>query len=150
MKYFEDFRVGDVERFGCYRMTKDEVVEFATRFDPQPFHIDEAAGAAHPFFKKLAASGWHTAAATMRMMVDHNEELGVAGLGSPGLEQINWPVPTYPGDVLSVQSEVLEVRQSRSRPEMGFVKSLTTTLNQDGRAVMNFTANVMIAARPKS
>lgn len=149
MRYLEDFKAGDVQRFGSYSMTKEEVVEFATRFDPQPFHIDEAAGAGHPMFKKLAASGWHTAAATMRMIVDHNESLGVASLGSPGLDQINWPAPTYPGDTLSVQTEIVEVRPSNSRPEMGIVKTRTTTLNQDGRVVMTFTANAMIATRPK-
>ena len=149
MKYLEDFKAGDIEHFGSYPMTREEVVEFATRFDPQPFHVDEAAGAAHPLFRKLAASGWHTAAATMRMTVDHNEALGVAALGSPGLDQISWPAPTYPGDTLSVQTEVLDVRQSNSRPEMGIVKTRTTTLNQDGKVVMTFTANVMIATRPK-
>jgi acyl dehydratase len=149
VKYLEDFKVGDVERFGSYPMTREEVIEFATRFDPQPFHVDDAAGAAHPMFRKLAASGWHTAAATMRMTVNHNETLGVASLGSPGLDQISWPAPTYPGDTLSVQAEVLEVRPSNSRPEMGFVKIRTTTLNQDGKVVMTFTANVMIATRPK-
>jgi acyl dehydratase len=147
VKYFEDFQVGEVDRFGSYVMTRDEVVEFASRFDPQPFHVDEAAGAAHPLFKKLAASGWHTASATMRMIVDRNTELGVVSMGSPGLDEIRWPRPTYPGDTLSVEAEVLEVRRSQSRPEIGFVKTRTTTLNQNGQTVMSFTANVMIGTR---
>lgn len=149
MRYFEDLKAGDIERFGSYLMTKEEVVEFATRFDPQPFHIDEAAGAAHPLFKKLAASGWHTAGATMRMIVDHQSAVQAAALGSPGLDEIRWPIPTYPGDTLSVESEVLEVRASKSRPEIGFVKSRNRTFNQNGQIVMEFTANVMFATRPK-
>lgn len=148
MRYFDDLKPGDVERFGSYLMSREEVVEFATRFDPQPFHIDEAAGAAHPLFKKLAASGWHTAAATMRMIVDHSMALNDATLGSPGLDNISWPMPTYPGDTLSVESEILEVRRSNSRPEMGIVKSRNTTFNQNGQVVMIFTANVMFAIRP--
>ncbi len=149
MRYFEDLKAGDIERFGSYLMTKEEVVEFATRFDPQPFHIDEAAGAAHPLFKKLAASGWHTAGATMRMIVDHQSAIQAAALGSPGLDEIKWPNPTYPGDTLSVESEVLEVRPSKSRPAIGFIKSRNRTFNQNGQVVMEFTANVMFATRPK-
>jgi len=148
LRYLEDLKPGHTERFGSYLMTREEVVEFASRYDPQPFHIDETAGAAHPLFKKLAASGWHTAAATMRMIVDHNEAVHAASLESPGLENISWPIPTYPGDTLSVENEILEVRRSNSRPEMGFAKTRSTTFNQHGQVVMTFTANVMFATRP--
>lgn len=148
MKYLEDFKVGDIDRFGSYVMSKDDVIAYAKQFDPQPFHLDDEAGAAHPLFKGLTASGWHTGAATMRMLVDRNSEVEVAALGSPGIEQISWPTPTYPGDTLSVQVEVLEVRPSKSRPEIGFVKNRTTTLNQNGKEVMIFTASVILKKRP--
>ncbi len=149
MKYLDEYKVGDTANFGSYAVTREEVLEFATRFDPQPFHLDDAAAAAHPLFKKLSASGWHTAASTMRMIADHAREQKTESMGSPGLEEIKWPIPTYPGDTLRVKSEVLGIRQSNSRPEIGFVRTQTTTYNQDDKIVMSFIANIIAPVRPE-
>ena len=147
MRYFEDVEVGAIASFGRYAVTRDEVVEFASRYDPQPFHLsDEAAAATH--FGRLSASGWHTCAMTMAMLVEHMKARQEAGLGSPGLDGLRWLRPVHPGDVLRCESEVLNKRASASRPEMGLYKSRTTVLNQDGVAVMTFVSNVMIATRP--
>jgi len=104
MRWFEDYQVGQVERFGAYQVTREEVIEFASRFDPQPFHLDDAAAAANPIFGKLAASGWHTCAMVMRMLVDHQLKDGHMSLGSPGVDEIRWLKPVYPGDTLSATS----------------------------------------------
>ena len=147
MRYFEDVEVGAIASFGRYAVTRDEVVEFASRYDPQPFHLsDEAAAATH--FGRLSASGWHTCAMTMAMLVEHMKAQQEAGLGSPGLDGLRWLRPVHPGDVLRCESEVLNKRASASRPEMGLYKSRTTVFNQDGVAVMTFVSNVMIATRP--
>lgn len=149
MRYFEDVVVGSVARFGDYAVTRDEVVDFARRYDPQPFHLDDAA-AAQTHFGRLAASGWHTAAMTMAMIVARMADTAEASLGSPGLDELKWLRPVYPGDRLSAESEVIDARVSASRPEMGIVKTRTTTFNQDGVAVMTFVANGMIRTRPAS
>ena len=149
MRYFEDVEVGAKASFGRYAVTREEVVEFAARYDPQPFHLsDEAAAGTH--FGRLSASGWHTCAMTMAMLVEAMKERQEAGLGSPGLDELRWLRPVYPGDALSCESEVLDKRASASRPEMGLYKSRTTVLNQDGVAVMTFVSNVMIATRPRA
>ncbi|MDB5662215.1 MAG: hypothetical protein JWN59_553 [Sphingomonas bacterium] len=134
--YLEDFHVGQVERFGAYPVTRDEVLDFAGRFDPQPFHLDDDAAAASAIFGRLSASGWHTAAMTMRMLVDHNQALDRQTLGSPGIDEIRWLRPVYPGDTLRVETEVIEVRPSASRPTMGIVRLRLTTYNQQGEPVM--------------
>ena len=133
--YWEDFEVGRVREFGRYEVTRAEVLEFAGRFDPQPFHLDDAA-AAGSLFGRLAASGWHTAALAMRMMCD-GYLLDSASLGSPGVEKLTWPAPVYPGDVLSVRNTVLESRPLASRPEVGLVKSRNEVLNQHGQVVLS-------------
>lgn len=146
MRFFEDIVVGEVERFGRYDVTREAVLDFAGKFDPQPFHLsDEAAAQTH--FGRISASGWHTCAMTMRMLVDHWQATGVAGLGSPGIDQIRWLRPVYPGDVLTCESEVLEKRLSKSRPGVGITKSVTRVFNQDGQLVMSHIANGMIRAR---
>ena len=132
----DDFQVGQVERFGSYAVTRAEVIDFAGRYDPQPFHLDDAAAAANPIFRRLSASGWHTAAMTMRMLVDHNRAMDRQTLGSPGIDEIRWLKPVYPGDVLRVESEVIEVRASRSHPDRGIVKSRMTVFNQHDEPVM--------------
>jgi acyl dehydratase len=148
MQYFEDLEIGKVARFGRYEVTRDEVIEFARRYDPQPFHLsDEAAAATH--FGRLSASGWHTCAMTMAMLVANLKEHRQAGLGSPGMDELRWLVPVYPGDVLQVESEVLEKRVSQSRPEMGIFKSRITVFNQDDVAVMLMISNGLIQTRPR-
>ena len=133
--YWEDFEVGRVREFGRYEVTRAEVLEFAGRFDPQPFHLDDAA-AAGSLFGRLAASGWHTAALAMRMMCD-GYLLESAALGSPGVEKLSWPAPVYPGDVLSMRNTVLESRPLASRPEVGLVKSRNEVLKQHGQVVLS-------------
>ena len=135
---FEAFHVGQVQEFGAYEVTKEEIVEFAGKYDPQFFHLDPEA-AKKSLFGGLCASGWHTCAMTMSMMVANMRERG-GSLGSPGLDNLRWRRPVYPGDVLSVHMEVLELRPSKSRPEIGFVISKTTVRNQQKIDVMDFTS----------
>jgi len=147
MRYFEDLVVGGRARFGDYAVTREEVLDFARRYDPQPFHLDDDAAAA-THFGRLAASGWHTAAMTMAMLVAQMGRTAEASLGSPGLDELKWLRPVHPGDRLRVETELLEKRLSASRPGLGLTKSRTTTFNQDGVAVMTFVANGMIRTRP--
>lgn len=142
--YFDNFDIGSTFRAGPVEMTAEEIVAFASRFDPQPFHTDEVA-AEHTFFKGLAASGWHTAAVTMQMLV---QALPVAdGLIGAGLDELRWPQPTRPGDVLRVVCEVLERREMKSRPGLGLVKIRCTTLNQRDEAVQVSVTNILAPLR---
>jgi acyl dehydratase len=146
MQFFEDIVAGQRSRFGSYAVTREEVIEFASRYDPQPFHLDdEAAAATH--FKRLCASGWHTCSMTMAMFVEEMKAVGHQGLGSPGVDELRWLRPVYPGDVLSCELEVLETRRSRSRPERGIIRHRLTTYNQNDETVMYFTASGMVAVR---
>ena len=147
MLYFEDVVPGTKSAFGRYEVTREEVVEFATKYDPQPFHLsDEAAAKTH--FGKLAASGWHTTAMMMRMLVDNMSAIQQAGLGSPGLDELRWLTPVYPGDILRVETEVLDKRPSRSRADMGSFRSKATIYNQDDIAVMTVISIGLIQRRP--
>ena len=146
MQYFEDLDVGTTARFGRYAVTREEVIAFAEKYDPQPFHLsDEAAVATH--FGRLSASGWHTCAMTMAMLVENLKAHRQAGLGSPGLDELKWLTPVYPGDTLRCESELLEKRVSASRPEMGIFKSRLTVFNQDDVAVMTMVSNGLIRTR---
>ncbi|MBZ6382117.1 MaoC family dehydratase [Sphingomonas sanguinis] len=146
MTFLEDIGVGDVARFGSYRVEREEVLAFAKAYDPQPFHLsEEAAAATH--FGRLSASGWHTASMAMAMIVAHFRETGFQSIGSPGVDELRWLKPVYPGDTLHCETEVLETRRSASRPEMGFVISRWTVLNQDDVAVMTMRPTVMIRTR---
>lgn len=148
MQYFEDIEVGAIARFGDYPVTREEVIAFAGKYDPQPFHLsDEAAAATH--FGRLSASGWHTCAMTMAMLVAHLKANEQAALGSPGIDELRWRTPVYPGDRLRCETEVLEKRRSASRPEMGIYKSRMTVFNQDDVAVMTFVSNGLIATRDR-
>jgi acyl dehydratase len=147
MRYFEDLVVGTKASFGRYEVTREEVTEFAGKYDPQPFHLsDEAAARTH--FGRLSASGWHTAAMTMAMLVANFSKDRQASLGSPGIDELRWLRPVYPGDVLRVETELLEKRVSASRPEMGITKSRTTVFNQDDVPVMTLVASGLIRTRP--
>ena len=146
MLYFEDLQIGSMQYFGSYDVTREEVIEFAGKYDPQPFHLDDEAAAA-TYFGRLSASGWHTGAMMMRMMVDNMKENQQAGLGSPGIEDLRWLKPVYPGDTLRCETEVLEKRRSRSRPEMGSFKSRATVYNQDDVAVMSMVSTGLIRTR---
>ena len=143
MIYFEDLEVGAETYFGSYDVTREEVLEFARKYDPQPFHLsDEAAAKTH--FGRLAASGWHTTAMTMAVIARHVVEHEQAGLGSPGIDELRWKRPVYPGDTLHVRGKILEKTPSRSRPEMGSFRTETTVTNQDDVAVMTFISIVLI------
>jgi acyl dehydratase len=147
MIYFEDLEVGAETYFGSYDVTREEVLEFARKYDPQPFHLsDEAAAKTH--FGRLAASGWHTAAMTMAVIARHVVEQEQAGLGSPGIDELRWKKPVFPGDTLHVRGRILEKTPSRSRPEMGSFRTETNVTNQDEQLVMSFTSIVLIRRRP--
>ncbi|MBW6525291.1 MaoC family dehydratase [Sphingomonas sp. RHCKR7] len=147
MQYLEDIVVGATARFGHYAVTREEVVDFARKFDPQPFHLsEEAAAATH--FGRLSASGWHTCAMVMAMLVEQLRAVEQAGLGSPGIDALRWLTPVFPGDTLRCETEVLEKRASRSRPEMGIYKSRLTAFNQHDVAVLTMVSNALIATRP--
>lgn len=146
--YYEDLKVGPSGRFGSYEMTKEEIIEFATRFDPQPFHLDDDfAKTTH--FGALCASGWHTASALMRMLVDHGKETGLVSLGSPGLQDLKWAKPVFVGDILSAEQEYLDKRLSKSRPGLGLVSFNNYVYNHHNDIVMSVTGTMMVACRPK-
>ena len=144
--YFEDLEIGTKASFGRYEVTREEVLEFAAKYDPQPFHLDDEA-AAKTHFGRISASGWHTCAMTMRMLVDNITERRQAGLGSPGQDELRWHRPVYPGDVLRIETELLEKTRSRSRPEMGSFRSTVKVFNQDDQVVMSFKSIGLIAVR---
>lgn len=146
MRYYEDLTVGEKRSFGRYEVTREEVLDFARRYDPQPFHLDDEA-AASTHFGRLSASGWHSCSMTMRMMVDSWQEQPQAGLGSPGLDELRWLRPVYPGDVLRVESALIEKRRSASRRDMGIIKNQQTTFNQNDEPVMTMIANGLIKVR---
>ena len=144
-QYLEDFAVGQIFGSGQLSIDKERAKTFAAEFDPQPFHLDEEA-ARHTIFGGLAVSGWHTAAVTMRLLVE-SELKPAGGIIGAGFDEFRWPRPVRPGDKLHIQSEVLEVRPSKSHPERGLIKVRTTTLNQDGEAVQVFVANLVVPCR---
>jgi acyl dehydratase len=144
--YWDDFREGEVREFGSAEVKQEDIVRFAAEFDPQPFHLDEAA-ARGTMFGGLIASGWHTAAMTMRMMCDGYLRRS-SSLGSPGIEQLKWLLPVRPGDTLHVRLTVLEARPLQSRPGVGLIKSRHEVLNQQGQVVMEMQAFGMFGMRP--
>lgn len=147
MKYLEDMRVGDEVTYGSYEVTREEVIDFASKYDPQPFHLsDEEAAKTH--FGRIAASGWHTAAMVMAVIARYVTRHGHQGLGSPGIDELRWKKPVYPGDTLTVRGKVVEVRPSRSKPEIGSFRTETTVTNQHGEVVMSFTSIVLMRRRP--
>jgi acyl dehydratase len=146
MLYYEDIQIDIVQKYGSYEVTKDELIEFASKYDPQPFHLDEEA-AAKTHFGRLSASGWHSAAMMMRMMVDQMNANKQAGLGSPGVDNLRWLKPVYPGDTLRCEHVTLEKRRSESRPEMGIMKGKITVLNQHDEKVMTMESTGLIQVR---
>jgi acyl dehydratase len=138
LRYFEDYALGATNECGSVSVDQASILAFAREFDPQPFHADPEAAAAGPF-GGLIASGWHTAALVMRLLVD-NYLSAEASLGSPGLDEIRWPYPVRPGDTLRVRATVVESRRSLSKPDRGIIKTMVEAVNQDGRTVMRATA----------
>lgn len=146
-RYFEDFAVGEINKpSGRVRVEKDEILAFARKFDPQPFHLDDEA-ARESIFGRLVASGWHTAALTMRLVAG-SEYRPVTGTIGLGFDEMRWPMPVYPGDELRIESEILEKRPSNSRPDRGLLKIRTRTFNQNGQVVQELIANAMVPRRP--
>lgn len=143
--YLDDFAPGQRFKTGRVKVDKEKIFAFAKEFDPQPYHLDEAAAQKSPF-QGLAASGWHTAAMTMRLMVD-GEFKPAGGILGVGFEELSWPRAVRPGDELHAVSEVLEVRPSKSRPDRGLIKVRTTTFNQNNEPVMLFTGNLLVPRR---
>lgn len=147
MLYLDDIEVGMKRSFGGYTVTREEVLEFARKYDPQPFHLsDEAAAETH--FGRLAASGWHTCAMTMSMLVAHMKDHPQASLGAAGIDELRWLKPVYPGDVLRCETEILEVRPSRSKPGMGSTRNQMTVFNQHDEPVLRFVALALMRTRP--
>lgn len=148
MRYLEDFAAGQTFGSGRLAVSAEQIRAFAAEFDPQPFHMDERAAQA-TMFRGLAASGWHTAALTMRLLVE-SDLRPAGGIVGAGIDELRWLKPVRPGDELHLQSEVLEVRASDSRPTHGVIKVRTTTFNRDGEAVQTLIASLIVPRRPPS
>lgn len=144
-RYFEDYIEGTVREFGPAAISEEEIIAFGKQFDPQPFHTDPEA-AKDSIFGGLIASGWHTAAVTMRILVEKYLS-DVASLGSPGVEELRWLKPVYPGDQLSARVTVIETRRSRSKPDRGIVRSYIEVFNQDREVVMDMKATNFMRCR---
>ncbi|MGE4376273.1 MAG: MaoC family dehydratase [Burkholderiaceae bacterium] len=143
--YWEDLPVGTTLDLGSVTPTRAEIVAFAQQFDPQPFHLDDAA-AAQSMFGKLCASGWHTCSLAMRLTVD--EFLGqAAGLGSPGLDNLRWLKPVFPGDTLSLRLHIIEARPMGSRPDVGLARAKWEMLNQHAEVVLTMEGSIMFRRR---
>ena len=145
MRYWEDFKVGEVEQIDGKRVDQDEIIAFASRYDPQPFHVDEAA-AKQSMYGGLIASGWHTCAMVMRMMCDAYM-LQSASVGSPGIDNLKWLKPVRPGDTIRARRTTLETRASKSKPDIGIVNNLWEVFNQDGEMVMSMQGYGMFRRR---
>lgn len=146
-RYLEDFRVGEEFDLGSFRLEEADIVEFGQRYDPQPFHTDPVAAAGSPF-GGLIASGWQTAAATMRLMVD-NFIPRETSMGSPGIDELRWTSPVRPGDTVSCSYRVLEVVPSRSKDDRGHILGRVVATNQAGEVVMTFTGRGIYRRRPR-
>ena len=156
MKFFEDIRVGETSEIGRHTFTAEDIKAFAARFDPQPFHVDEAA-AARSHFGRLCASGWHTACVWMRLLIVHRRHEDderrargepVAQLGpSPGFRDLQWLKPVYVGDTVAYGTEVIEARPLNSRPGWGMISMRNTGMNQHGEPVISFVSSVFVERR---
>ena len=146
MRFFEDLKAGDKFSTAEHMVTAEEIMAFGRQYDPQAFHLDPVA-AETTFFGRLVASGWHTAAVSMRLMVEGEMELDGGVIGQ-GVEALRWPRPVLPGDRLRVVTEILELRPAPARPDRGLIKLHCRTLNQAGKAVQDMTATLLIARRP--
>lgn len=147
-RYLDDFKIGQSFRSGRIRIERDDIKRFAAEFDPQSFHLDEHA-ASKSMFGSLAASGWHTAALTMRLLVESDFK-PAGGIVGAGFDNLRWLRPVRPGDELCAESEVLEVRASEAHPGKGTIKVRTTTLNQNNETVQVFVGNLIVLRRPSS
>jgi acyl dehydratase len=146
IRYLEDFAVGQHYRSASRHIAGDSIKSFAAEFDPQPFHLDDAS-ARGTLFHGLAASGWHTAALSMRLLTESGLDIA-GGIIGAGVEALRWPRPARPGDELRVECEVIEVRPSQSKPHQGWIKLRMTTLNQNDEAVQVLVADLLVPRRP--
>jgi acyl dehydratase len=144
-RYFEDYVPGAVYEYGYVTVSEAEIISFARQFDPQPIHVDPGFAASGPF-GGLIASGWHTTAIGMRMIVDHYLSR-VASIASPGIDELRWPAPLRPGDSVRMRATILEARRSRSKPDRGLVRTHGELINQNGETVLTLTAMNLIRAR---
>ena len=159
MKFFEDIQAGDAFDYGRYTFTAEAIKAFAVRYDPQAFHVDEDA-AARSHFGALVASGWHTALAWMRLMIDYRRRMDeamlargepVAGIGPAlGFRDLKWPTPVYVGDTIAYSSEVTELRVSNSKPRFGLMSFRTTGVNQNGETVLSLVSTTFVERREKA
>jgi acyl dehydratase len=145
VRYWEDFKVGEIEQIGGKQVDRDEVIAFARQFDPQPFHVDEVA-AKKSIYGGLIASGWHTCAMVMRMMCDAYLS-HAASVGSPGIDNLKWLKPVRPGDTITARRTTLETRASKSKPDIGIVNNLWEVFNQNGELVMSMQGYGMFRRR---
>ncbi|MFN3288273.1 MAG: MaoC/PaaZ C-terminal domain-containing protein [Sphingomonadaceae bacterium] len=143
-----DLTVGATARFGDYPVTREEVLEFAAKYDPQPFHLDDAAASAHPLFARLCASGWHVCAMVMRMTVEHQAPWQDRILGAAGVDELRWMRPVYPGDRLRCQTTILDLVHDKPRPGLVMATIETIAFNQDDVAVMRQVARPLFLATP--
>ena len=146
LRYLEDYPIGSSEEYGEIVVTADEIRDFAAQWDPQPFHLGDGGGPDGPY-GGLIASGWHTSALVMRLLVERYLS-AEASLGSAGLDEIRWPYPVRPGDTLRARATVVESRRSLSKPDRGIIKTAVEAVNQDGRTVMRATAINFMRVRP--
>lgn len=144
-RYFEDYEVGETAEFGDYAVTEEEIVEFARKYDPQPFHVDPEAGA-RTIYGGLISSGWMTGSIMMRLLVD-NFISSLSSMGSPGIDEVRWHKPVRPGDRLRVRTTILEKRRSESKPDRGVIRVRQEAVNQDGETVMSYTGMGMYKCR---
>jgi acyl dehydratase len=145
-RFLEDLHAGDRFGSGTFEVTEKDIVEFAENFDPQPFHLDLDA-ATRSVFRGLAASGWHTAAMSMKLFVTGDLHLAGGSIGL-GVDALEWPRPVRPGDTLRLETEIVEVRRSRSKPDRGIIRIRNVTTNQNGEIVQTFLASVLVRCRP--
>ena len=150
MLYLDDIVVGERARCGPYEVTRDEVVDFARRYDPQPFHLDEAAAAANPLFGRLSASGGHSFAMALALLARHQRETGLSPsiLGGIGIDELRWLKPVYPGDMLDIVAEAAAATPSRSKPDRGVLKTLVTVLRRPDEPVLRFMVIALVRRRP--
>lgn len=147
LRWFEDVTAGDEFVFGDYPVTKEEVIEFASRYDPQPYHTDEVAAAAHPVFGRLCASGMHTMAMAHLLQMRGFESEGIRPLAGTGLDELRMHLPVFPGDVLTVRVLITEMRAVKSRSDRGLMMYATTVLNQEGKTIMTSRSALFLGCR---
>ena len=144
-RFFEDFSPGEVTEFGDYLVTEEEILEYARRYDPQPFHVDREA-AAESMFGGLIASGWMTGSIMMRLLVEHFIS-PISGMGSPGVDEVRWPKPVRAGDRLSVRITTIEAKRSQSKPDRGIIQVQQEMINQHGDTVMSLRGTSFLKCR---